>query len=128
MTPEETYLIANLTSVASGQTRGRFSMGGHFARVFLRLIEADPLYVEFSATDDFKKSYESFKRWKGMIPFTATTYGLLERSSRDLCGLDVGRKAALGLFCLFNEDIRRHAEGWIEDTETPGEYDECEDT
>lgn len=109
MQPEEQYLIANLTAIASGQTRGRFAMGGHYARLMLRLYYAPPLHVEFMANPQFAKNMEKFMRWSGRDDFCETLWKLLDRSSRDLCGMDAGRKMALGLFALFDKDIREMA-------------------
>ena len=115
MQPDEAYLIANLTAIASGQTRGRFAMGGHYARVLLRLYYAPPLHVEFIANEQFGRNLEKFKAWTGMQDFCNTLWMLLDRSSRDLCGMECGRKMALGLFALFDEDIREVANGGRQD-------------
>lgn len=110
MSPDETYLIANLTSVASGQTRGRFCINEYWAKVFLRLIEAPPMHVQFHATEDFVKRLNKFQKRSDMKVFSAMCYELIQRAANSSCALDVGRRTALGLFCLFNEDVRKFAE------------------
>ena len=106
MTDEEMYLIHNLLSVASGQTRGRFSMGGHYARVLLRMYEAPVLHVQFSASEAFKRSLDKFLKSKDLIPFCTTLMQLIVRSAEDEFGLDAGRKMALGMFALLNKNVR----------------------
>ena len=111
MNPEEHYLIANLTSIASGQTVGRFSMGGHYARLMLRLYAAPALHVEFSANEQFRKNLEKFQSRGDSLEFCKTLWALLDRASRDLCGMAVSKRAALGLFAMFDPDVRDYATG-----------------
>lgn len=109
MHPDEQFLIHNLTAIASGQTKGRFAMGGHFARVMLRLYEAPPLHVEFPATTMFAQSMERFMQREDKPEFCATLWKILNRSAADEFGMSVGKRAALGLFALFDQDIREYA-------------------
>lgn len=109
MHPDEQFLIHNLTAIASGQTKGRFAMGGHFARVMLRLYEAPPLHVEFPATTMFAAAMDKFMLWDGKPEFCSTLWRILNRSAADEFGMSVGKRAALGLFALFDKDIRDYA-------------------
>lgn len=111
MAPEEHYLIANLTAIASGQTVGRFSMGGHYARVLLRLYAAPALHVEFMANEAFKRNLEKFQARAESLEFCKTLWMLLDRAARNECGMAVGKKASLGLFAMFDSDVREYAAG-----------------
>jgi len=111
MGEEECYLLNNLVALGAGQSTGRFNMGGHFSRIMFRIYAAPLLHVEFVAPQLFHDNLAKFMANPKAAPFCVTLYQLLDRSSGDLCGMAVGKRGALGLMAMLDQDVRDAASG-----------------
>lgn len=109
MNEEEQYLIHNLTAVASGQSQGKFLIGEHFAQVMLGLYESPPMHVEFCASPAFAKAVKDFIEDESELEYCTTVFNNLKAAARGGQEMGVGKTAALGLFALFDRDIREYA-------------------
>ena len=115
MAPDEQYLINVLTAIGGGHVvGGRFHLGVHYAQLMLDLYAAPPLHVEFRSSKEFSENLERFRsRRKKCLRFCTTLWHALNSAAEEEIGLAVGKQGALGLFALFDIDIREHAEDHV---------------
>jgi hypothetical protein len=110
MTPDETFLMANLCAIACRRSTGRLLLNRLHSQTMLDLYEAEPGYAHFDITSDMVNELLAFKKSRRNTKMCALLIAGLDRAARGKCMLNVGRKMALGLLVMFDCDVRRRAE------------------
>lgn len=109
MTGNERETMQILTSVAGKEVPGRVTLTIRQCKDLLRLYEADPLYSMWDYSPQLREALEKYMNRRRNRQMSALLITYLLRAAAGMVQLNVGRRMALGLLAMMNEEVRADA-------------------
>ena len=117
MTDSEIETMRLLASVATRETRKRLTLTREQCLDIFRMYAADPLYVRYPNANGLNEALGQYRSRRRNVQMNALLITCLNRAMDDLIVLRVGRRMALGLLAMFDDEVRGRAlnlaEKWL---------------